>query len=75
LLPLSAASALIAGTPSVMSVAIARVPLLLISFAGLSAAAFVPGLRIVLRLWSATGIARSIRWSGRSGIRFRVGRG
>jgi len=49
---------------------------LLVSVAWLTAAALVSRLRIVLlRLWTATGIPRSVWWSGRSGIRFRVGRG
>ena len=74
LLALPASPALIAGAAPVVSVALARMPLL-VSVAWLTAAAFVGGLRIVLRLRSATGIARSVRWSGGSGIRFRIGRG
>jgi hypothetical protein len=75
LLALPASPALIAGAAPVVSVALAWMPLL-ISVARLTAAAFVGGLRIVLlRLWIATGIARSVRRSGGSGIRFRIWRG
>jgi hypothetical protein len=66
-LPLSAASTLVAGSTSVMSViALARVSLLLlVSFAGLATApAAAPAaarrLRIVLRLWGAACSARSV---------------
>jgi hypothetical protein len=52
-----------------VSVALARVPRL-VSLAGLASAALVRGLRIVLRLWSAAGVAGSVRCSRRSGIRF-----
>ena len=70
LLPLPSASALVSRTPSVVPViAVGGVPLRLVPFAGLTAAA--RSLGIVLRL-RRTVSAGSVWWHGRIGSRIRV---